>query len=137
MGVEANALSEPPGEYERKLKTQRNWRGPAQAVEHVVQFDTNRRTLPRFDIPTSYSLETEEIRKKVGTGVAWLSSARVVRCSVNSGNERNPYCLLNFRRNCLGNEEEGGDDVKSARPLCRGLHTCYNGEKQRVARGRP
>ena len=22
--------------------------------------------------------------------------------------------------------EEGGDDVKSARPLCLGLHTCYN-----------
>ena len=25
------------------------------------------------------------------------------------------------------NTEEGGDDVKSARPLCPGLHTCYNG----------
>ena len=24
--------------------------------------------------------------------------------------------------------EEGGDDVKSARPLRPGLHTCYNGE---------
>ena len=24
--------------------------------------------------------------------------------------------------------EEGGDDVKSAWPLCPGLHTCYNGE---------
>ena len=24
------------------------------------------------------------------TGAAWLSSARVVRCSVKSGNERNP-----------------------------------------------
>ncbi len=23
--------------------------------------------------------------------------------------------------------EEGGDDVKSVRPLCLGLHTCYNG----------
>ena len=23
--------------------------------------------------------------------------------------------------------EEGGDDVKSAWPLCLGLHTCYNG----------
>ena len=22
--------------------------------------------------------------------------------------------------------EEGGDDVKSVRPLCPGLHTCYN-----------
>ncbi len=25
------------------------------------------------------------------------------------------------------NGEEGGDDVKSAWPLCPGLHTCYNG----------
>ncbi|CAN0535431.1 unnamed protein product [Ectocarpus sp. 12 AP-2014] len=25
------------------------------------------------------------------TGAAWLSSARVVRCSVKSGNERNPH----------------------------------------------
>ena len=34
--VVANALSIPPGEYARKGETQRNWRGPAQAVEHVV-----------------------------------------------------------------------------------------------------
>ena len=27
----------------------------------------------------------------------------------------------------LQNGEEGGDDVKSARPLCLGLHTRYNG----------
>ena len=26
-----------------------------------------------------------------------------------------------------GITEEGGDDVKSAWPLCLGLHTCYNG----------
>ena len=32
----ANALSLPPGKYERKLKTQRNRRGLAQAVEYVV-----------------------------------------------------------------------------------------------------
>ena len=25
------------------------------------------------------------------------------------------------------NSEEGGDDVKSSRPLRLGLHTCYNG----------
>ena len=24
-------------------------------------------------------------------------------------------------------QEEGGDDVKSVRPLCPGPHTCYNG----------
>ena len=28
------------------------------------------------------------------TGGAWLSSARVVRCSVKSGNERNPRDVL-------------------------------------------
>ena len=33
---EANAWSRPPGEYGRKIKTQRNWRGPAQAVDDVV-----------------------------------------------------------------------------------------------------
>jgi len=32
----ANALSIPPGKYGRKTKTQRNWRGPAQAVDYVV-----------------------------------------------------------------------------------------------------
>ena len=29
-------------------------------------------------------------------------------------------------RTAPDNGEEGGDDVKSARPLCPGLHTCYN-----------
>ncbi len=29
-------------------------------------------------------------RRSLVTGAAWLSSARVVRCSVESGNERNP-----------------------------------------------
>ena len=45
-----NPLSKPPGEYGRKAETQRNWRGGTQPVEHVVQFETNRRTSPRLDI---------------------------------------------------------------------------------------
>ena len=68
------------------------------------------------------------------TGVAWLSSARVVRCWVKSRNERNPHRMLPARasgwalfRNCPCKREEGGDDVKSAWPLRLGLHTCYNG----------
>ncbi len=65
------------------------------------------------------------------TGAAWLSSARAVRCWVKSRNERNPHPLLPFTRlseETAGDElEEGGDDVKSAWPLCLGLHTCYNG----------
>ncbi len=66
-------------------------------------------------------------------GAAWLSSARVVRCWVKSRNERNPYPLLlsgnaGHSRGTAGDKpEEGEDDVKSARPLCPGLHTCYNG----------
>ncbi len=65
-------------------------------------------------------------------GAAWLSSARVVRCWVKSRNERNPYSLLlsgnaEHSRGTAGDKpEEGGDDVKSSRPLCPGLHTCYN-----------
>ena len=66
-------------------------------------------------------------------GAAWLSSARVVRCWVKSRNERNPYSLLlpgyaEHSRGTAGDKpEEGGDDVKSSRPLRPGLHTCYNG----------
>ena len=67
------------------------------------------------------------------TGVAWLSSARVVRCWVKSRNERNPHPLLlpgnaGLSEETAGDElEEGGDDVKSSWPLCPGQHTCYNG----------
>ncbi len=66
-------------------------------------------------------------------GAAWLSSARAVRCRVKSHNERNPCCQLpacndgDSDKTAGVNREEGGDDVKSARPLCPGPHTCYNG----------
>ena len=66
-------------------------------------------------------------------GAAWLSSARAVRCQVKSYNERNPYVQLPAGQagdsggTAGASREEGGDDVKSARPLCPGLHTCYNG----------
>lgn len=45
-----NTLNGPPGKYGRKVETQRNWRGPAQAVEYVVQFDATRKTSPGFDM---------------------------------------------------------------------------------------
>ncbi len=52
----ANALSIPPGKYSRKAETQRNRRKAAQAVDHVVQFDSNRKILPRLDIqPSSFA----------------------------------------------------------------------------------
>ena len=66
-------------------------------------------------------------------GAAWLSSARAVRCQVKSYNERNPCRYLpasdvgNSNEAAGANREEGGDDVKSSRPLRPGPHTCYNG----------
>ena len=63
------------------------------------------------------------------TGAAWLSSARVVKCSVKSVNERNPCRMLYFSYGTiLVNREEGGDDVKSAWLLRLGLHSRYNGQ---------
>src|SRR5712692_11901815 len=62
------------------------------------------------------------------TGAAWLSSARAVRCWVKSRNERNPCRRLDMSdETAASNVEEGGDDVKSARPLRPGRHTRYNG----------
>ncbi len=67
------------------------------------------------------------------TGVAWPSSARVVRCWVKSRNERNPHSYLptgnagNYEETASDKLEEGGDDVGSSWPLQVGLHACYNG----------
>ena len=67
-------------------------------------------------------------------GAAWLSSARAVRCRLKCHNERNPYRQLPSSKVGDSGEtagascEEGGDDVKSARPLRPGRHTCYNGD---------
>jgi len=68
----------------------------------------------------------------VVTGDAWLSSACAVKCTVNSGNMRNPRPVLYFSQETAGaKSEEGGDDVKSACPLYLGLHTRYNGRYNR------
>ena len=73
----------------------------------------------------------------------WLSSARAVRCRLKCHNERNPHLqLLAGKAEDSGETagascEEGGDDVKSARPLRPGRHTCYNGGVQQDASGRP
>ena len=47
---QAKALSIPPGEYAGNGETQRNRRGPAQAEEHVVEFDDTRGTLPGLEL---------------------------------------------------------------------------------------
>ena len=81
-------------------------------------------------------------------GAAWLSSARAVRCRLKCHNERNPCRQLpsGDAGDSVGTAivrcEEGGDDVKSARPLRPGPHTCYNGgyralltcERRRIAK---
>ena len=52
-----------------------------------------------------------------------------MRCSVKSANERNHRCMLHVSYGTAGiKPEEGGDEVKSAWPLCPGLHTRYNGQ---------
>ena len=74
-------------------------------------------------------------------GAAWLSSARAVRCRLKCHNERNPFPWLpsgnagHSRDTAIVRCEEGGDDVKSARPLRPGLHTCYNGGYRRPLPG--
>ena len=68
-----------------------------------------------------------------------MSSARAVRCRLKCHNERNPS--LQLPSGDAGHSgdtatvrcEEGGDDVKSARPLRPGLHTCYNGWYRELA----
>ena len=74
-------------------------------------------------------------------GAAWLSSARAVRCRLKCHNERNPCSQLpsgnagHSVKTASARSEEGGDDVKSARPLRPGLHTCYNGGYRRQLPG--
>ena len=76
-------------------------------------------------------------------GAAWLSSARAVRCRLKCHNERNPCPQLPAGKAGDSVEtagarcEEGGDDVKSARPLRPGRHTCYNGRYSGKPRGDP
>ena len=49
-------------------------------------------------------------------GDAWPSSVRGLNCTVKSGNERNPYCLLQVSGKTALFLEEGGDDARSVFP---------------------
>lgn len=77
-------------------------------MEHVVQFETNRRTSPGIDMLASYFLETGKIRKKASTGVAWPSSARSVKSALKWDNERNPYPVLYLSRETATTYCRGG-----------------------------
>ena len=64
-----------------------------------------------------------------------------MRCRLKCHNERNPCLQLpsgdagHSVDTATVRREEGGDDVKSARPLRPGLHTCYNGGYRRPLPG--
>ena len=64
-----------------------------------------------------------------------------MRCRLKCHNERNPYRRLpsgyagDSGGTAAARREEGGDDVKSARPLRPGPHTCYNGGHRKLDAG--
>jgi hypothetical protein len=105
--------------------------------QRSVWFNSKRREEPYQGLTSSGHSGKPDFLRDHWTGAAWLSSARAVRCWVKSRNERNPYRRLQVSGETAPiNEEEGGDDVKSARPLHPGRHTRYNGRKQREANPR-
>ncbi len=68
-------------------------------------------------------------------GSAWPSSARTVRRTVKSVNERDPYSYLqlprilggHYRRTAGDESEEGAVDGRSVCSESPGLHAAYNG----------
>ena len=96
-------------------------------------FNSMIREEPYPGLKVSDGSGNRSFRKDTKLGAAWLSSARAVRCRLKCHNERNPCCQLpsgnagHSGGTAIARCEEGGDDVKSARPLRLGLHTCYNG----------
>ena len=96
-------------------------------MEHEVQFDNKRKTLPRLEMHLNTRGNVGSPLKDKCTGAAWLSSARALKCSLKWGNERNPHCVLDMSHrtapvfaqelvSCVKTGEEGADDVKSAWP---------------------
>ena len=96
--------------------------------QRSVWLNSMRREEPYQGLTCARPSERSGFLRDRGTGAAWLSSARAVRCWVKSRNERNPCRRLDMSDETAAiNVEEGGDDVKSARPLHPGRHTRYNG----------
>ncbi len=57
-----------------------------------------------------------------------MSTAGAVKCFLKWINLRNPYPMFYLSwETAADNVEEGGDNAKSAWPLCPGQHTWYNG----------
>ena len=114
--------------------------------------NSRQREEPYLDLTwKGIGVEIRQARKGLFTGAAWLSSARAVRCSVKSGNERNPCRQLpsveagDSGGTARVKREEGADDVKSVWLLRPGPQTCYNGrykgqrrrEAQRIPKAGP
>src|SRR3546814_3167224 len=87
FGGAANALSYPPGEYGRKVKTQgidgglhKRW---------SMWFNSKQRAEPYQRLTSRSRLVETPSFSSAGsvTGAAWLSSARVVRCWVKRSEE--------------------------------------------------
>jgi hypothetical protein len=96
--------------------------------QRSVWFNSMRREEPYQGLTCACTNQRWLSLRGARTGAAWLSSARAVRCWVKSRNERNPCGRLDMsEQTATLNVEEGGDDVKSARPLRPGRHTRYNG----------
>src|SRR5438128_5279239 len=99
--------------------------------QRSVWFNSKQREEPYQGLTWSRSSWRQESLRGGSTGAAWLSSARAVRCWVKSRNERNPCRRLFLSLVTAAiNVEEGGDDVKSARPLHPGRSTRYNGRSR-------
>src|SRR5579863_2829026 len=85
--------------------------------QRSVWFNSKQREEPYQGLTCPCTSERSLSLRGEDTGAAWLSSARAVRCWVKSRNERNPCCRLELSgETAASNAEEGGDDVKSARP---------------------
>ncbi|OGK17105.1 hypothetical protein A2690_01065 [Candidatus Roizmanbacteria bacterium RIFCSPHIGHO2_01_FULL_39_12b] len=87
----ANALSLPPGKYDRKIKTQRNRREFAQAVDHVVQFDTERKTSPGLEIQLHASRKGGSLRG------CWTGDARLKLSAIERVISRKKFQLITVK----------------------------------------
>ncbi len=122
----ANALSRPPGEYGRKIKTQMNWRGPHKRWSMWFNSCSTWRTLHLAGHPEKPAERRRAFRNSE-TGAAWLSSARVVKCWVKVPQRAQPLSLFangNVRNSVLPVITGGrwGRRQRSSWPLRVGLH---------------
>src|ERR1700686_492319 len=75
--------------------------------QRSVWFNSKQREEPYQGLTCLCTAERSASLRGGGTGAAWLSSARAVRCWVKSRNERNPCRRLQcFRRDCR--DQRGG-----------------------------